>query len=65
MAKKYKHTTEDAQMAKEPEAAYAYTNKPTYLHIASTEDRHNIDAAITAQELRNRLHESLKYRFKC
>ena len=23
MAKKYEHTTEDAQMAKEPEAAYA------------------------------------------
>ena len=43
MAKKYEHTTEDAQMAKEPEAAYAMQDN--CVHQLNVDIQDNEDAA--------------------
>lgn len=63
MAKKYDIPEEEPLMVSEAETAYAYTRDTSHLKVAFTLDRGTIDTAISGEELKMRLHESLKSRF--
>lgn len=61
MVKEYEVPQEEPQMVAEPVGTYAYATK--MVHHYSAVDRGDISTAISGQELKRRLHESLKSRF--
>lgn len=63
MNKTYEHIEDEAMMANEPNVALRYRNTPQKIIVSFPTNRDDISEAISGEELKNRLHQSLKSRF--
>lgn len=63
MAKKYHISEEQSLNVSEHVAAYSYNESPTVKPVVLHTDRSNVNTAISGEELKLRLSESLKSRF--
>lgn len=63
MSKKYEHIENEPMMAGEPNVALRYNRAPQKIVVSFHTNRDDISEAISGEELKNRLHQSLKSRF--
>lgn len=64
MEKKYKQQNDETLMVVEPTVVYGHQDTATTISMPPfPSERSNLDYAISGQELKRRLHESLKSRF--
>lgn len=63
MSKTYEHIDDEPMMASEPNTALRYRSSPQNIIVSFPTKRDDISEAISGEELKNRLHQSLKSRF--